>query len=71
MGGHGNPVAQLVGLAIIFLGLVFAFIALARVYEDVGFIRELIFKFNASRIHSLWFMAIILIAVGYYVYKSE
>ncbi len=53
------------------LGAVFAFIALVRVFEEIEFIREIIFKFQALGVYSLWFIAIILFAVGYYVFRAE
>ncbi len=68
---NGNALAQAIGAVLIGLGAVFAFIALARVFEDVEFIREIVFKFEAFGVYSLWFVAIILIAIGYYVFRAE
>ncbi|GEM_PF-5542980 len=71
MDSKGNVLAQGIGGVLIGLGALFAFIALVRVFEDVDFIREIIFKFQAFGVYSLWFMAIILLAVGYYVFRAD
>ncbi len=71
MGSGMGVLAKVIGGAIMFLGGAFAFIALVRVFEDMEFIREIVFKFEALGIYSLWFIAIILFAVGYYVFNAD
>ena len=71
LSSKGNALPQAVGSVVMFLAAAFFLIALVRVFEDVELIREIILKFRAFGIESLWFIAIILFAVGYYIFKSE
>ncbi len=71
MAGTGKVLSQIAGGATLALAGVFLFIALTRLFEDDYPIRDIIFRFEAFGIESLWLMAIILFAIGYYFFNSD